>query len=118
MSRKEPRFGVWAPYRGPWIVDRRTETSEARFAFSKEVVLSAERAGFDTVLFAQHTINPKDQNEEILEAWTASAAAAALTERIEIIAAIKPKLYHPRGAGQDGPRHRRHQQRTLCAQTS
>jgi alkanesulfonate monooxygenase len=58
-------------------------------------VLSAERAGFDTVLFAQHTINPIDPNEEILEAWTAAAAAAALTSRIEIIAAIKPRLYHP-----------------------
>jgi alkanesulfonate monooxygenase len=30
-----------------------------------------------------------------LEAWTALAALAALTERIEIIAAIKPSLYHP-----------------------
>jgi alkanesulfonate monooxygenase len=47
------------------------------------------------VLFAQHTINPLDPGEEILEAWTAAAAAAALTQRIEIIAAVKPKLYHP-----------------------
>lgn len=94
-GRKRPRFGVWAPYRGPWIVDRQKEACEARFAFSREVVLSAERAGFDTVLFAQHTIHPKSQDEEILEAWTASAAAAAITKRIEIIAAIKPKLYHP-----------------------
>ncbi len=30
-----------------------------------------------------------------LEAWTALAALAPLTERIEIIAAIKPSLYHP-----------------------
>jgi alkanesulfonate monooxygenase len=30
-----------------------------------------------------------------LEAWTSSAALAALTERIEIITAIKPYLYHP-----------------------
>jgi alkanesulfonate monooxygenase len=95
ISRTPPRFGIWAPYRGPWIVDRQKEKSQARFAFSKQVVLSAERCGFDTVLFAQHTINPKSQDEEILEAWTAAAAAAALTDRIEIIAAIKPKLYHP-----------------------
>jgi alkanesulfonate monooxygenase len=67
----------------------------AGFDLSRDVVLSAERCGFDTVLFAQHTINPLDQQEEILEAWTACAAAAAITERIEIIAAIKPRLYHP-----------------------
>lgn len=90
-----PRFGIWAPYRGPWVVDRKQAPAQARFAFSKEVVLSAERVGFDTVLFAQHTIHPGDQDAEILEAWTAAAAAAALTQRIEIIAAIKPKLYHP-----------------------
>jgi len=95
LRTSQPRFGVWAPYRGPWVVDRQKERSQARFAFAKEVVLSAERAGFDTVLFAQHTINPTSQDEEILEAWTAAAAAAALTSRIEIIAAIKPKLYHP-----------------------
>jgi alkanesulfonate monooxygenase SsuD/methylene tetrahydromethanopterin reductase-like flavin-dependent oxidoreductase (luciferase family) len=30
-----------------------------------------------------------------LEAWTASAALAGLTNRVEIITAIKPYLYHP-----------------------
>ena len=90
-----PRFGVWAPYRGKWVIDARMERLEASFDQAREVTLSAERSGFDTILFAQHTVNPLDQNEEILEAWTAAAAAAALTQRIEIIAAIKPLLYHP-----------------------
>lgn len=88
------RFGVWAPYRGDWVVDA-DDHLNASFDFNRDVILSAERAGFDTVLIAQHTINPVDPDEEILEAWTAAAAAAALTERIEIIAAIKPRLYHP-----------------------
>jgi len=30
-----------------------------------------------------------------VEAWTSAAALAAPTSRIEIIAAIKPMLYHP-----------------------
>jgi len=34
--------------------------------------------GFDTVLIARTTINPRPA-EEILEAWTAAAAAAAVT---------------------------------------
>jgi len=34
-------------------------------------------------------------NQDVLEAWTAATALAAETRRIEIIAAIKPKLYHP-----------------------
>lgn len=92
---KAPCYGIWAAYRGQWVLDPRTERLCASFDQARDQVLSAERAGFDTVLFAQHTINPLDQTEEILEAWTAAAAAAALTSRIEIIGAIKPRLYHP-----------------------
>ena len=53
-------------------------------------MLEAEALGFDSVLVAQHTANPYDDERDQLEAWTASAALAALTRRIEIIAAIKP----------------------------
>lgn len=96
MSERRPRFGLWAPYRGQWVVPpAELQSNPARWDFSKEVVLSADRAGFDSVLFAQHTINPGGQDREILEAWTASAAAAAVTKNIEIITAIKPRLYHP-----------------------
>ena len=31
----------------------------------------------------------------IIETWTAAAALAAATEEIEIIAAVKPLLFHP-----------------------
>ncbi|SDV48861.1 LLM class flavin-dependent oxidoreductase [Chitinasiproducens palmae] len=89
------RFGIWAPHRGNWVSDPRDGPARAPFALARDVVLSAERSGFDTVLFAQHTINPQDPGADVLEAWTAAAAAAALTSRIEIIAAIKPRLYHP-----------------------
>src|SRR5471032_511000 len=89
------RFGVWAPYRGAWVIDTAREEQDASFSLSRDVVLSAERVGFDTVLFAQHTINPLDPHRETLEPWTAAAAAAALTSKIEIMAAIKPLLYHP-----------------------
>ncbi|CAH1693540.1 Alkanesulfonate monooxygenase [Hyphomicrobiales bacterium] len=94
-QQSAPRFGVWSPYRGQWVIDPRSERLVASWDLAREVTLSAEQAGFDTILYAQHTINPLDQTEEIQEAWTAAAAAAALTERIEIIAAIKPRLYHP-----------------------
>jgi alkanesulfonate monooxygenase len=51
--------------------------------------------GYDATLLAQHTINPRGDHHGQLEAWTASAALAAITDRIEIITAIKPLLYHP-----------------------
>lgn len=89
------RFGIWAPHRGHWVEPADTPSAGARFKLARDVILSAERAGFDTALIAQHTINPQGQDVEVMDAWTAAAAAAALTSRIEIIAAIKPRLYHP-----------------------
>ncbi|SDT85747.1 alkanesulfonate monooxygenase [Verrucomicrobium sp. GAS474] len=94
-SRRLPRFGIWAPHSGDWVYGP-GERREARFELSKQVVLHAEKLGFESVLFAQHTIGASGNHEsEVLEAWTACAAAAAVTSKIEIIAAIKPLLYHP-----------------------
>jgi alkanesulfonate monooxygenase len=58
-------------------------------------VLQAEALGYDSMLVAPHTINPHNPDWDQLEAWTASAALSGLTHSIEIIAAIKPYLYHP-----------------------
>jgi alkanesulfonate monooxygenase len=96
MSNGGPRFGIWALVHGSRAaLQDPDEPYDASWARNKALVLEAERLGFDSVLVAQHTINPHDENLDQLEAWTASAALAALTERIEIIAAIKPYLYHP-----------------------
>ncbi|MGY6126848.1 LLM class flavin-dependent oxidoreductase (plasmid) [Paraburkholderia strydomiana] len=91
-----PRFGVWALVHGSRAaLQDPAEPYDASWARNKALVLEAERLGFDSVLVAQHTVNPHDHSLDQLEAWTASAALAALTSRIEIIAAIKPYLYHP-----------------------
>jgi alkanesulfonate monooxygenase SsuD/methylene tetrahydromethanopterin reductase-like flavin-dependent oxidoreductase (luciferase family) len=50
---------------------------------------------FAETLVAQHVFNPRDDERDQLETWTASTALAAVTSRIEIIAAIKPYLFHP-----------------------
>ncbi len=91
-----PRFGVWAAVHGSRAAHHDPdEPDDASWARNRALVLEAEALGFDAVLVAQHTVNPYDAERDQLEAWTASAALAALTRRIEIIAAIKPGLYHP-----------------------
>lgn len=91
-----PRFGVWALVHGSRAARQDPEEPyDASWARNRALVLEAEALGFDAVLVAQHTINPHDGRSAQLEAWSASAALAALTSRIEIIAAIKPRLYHP-----------------------
>ncbi|GAB7521408.1 LLM class flavin-dependent oxidoreductase [Paraburkholderia sp. 2C] len=90
------RFGIWALVHGSRAaLQDPDEPFDASWARNRALVLEAERLGYDSVLVAQHTMNPHDENLDELEAWTASAALAALTQRIEIIAAIKPYLYHP-----------------------
>jgi alkanesulfonate monooxygenase len=96
MPVNPPRFGIWALVHGSRAaLQDPDEPYDASWTRNRELILEAERLGFDATLIAQHTINPHDEQLDQLEAWTASAAIAALTERIEIIAAIKPYLYHP-----------------------
>ncbi|HVW46376.1 MAG TPA: LLM class flavin-dependent oxidoreductase [Solirubrobacterales bacterium] len=91
-----PRFGVWAVVSGAWASRHHPDDPEdASWRRNRDLILEAERLGFDSTLVAQHTINPSGHDKDQLEAWTASAALAALTERIEVICAIKPYLYHP-----------------------
>jgi alkanesulfonate monooxygenase len=91
-----PRFGIWALVHGSRAaLQDPDEPYDASWERNRALVLEAERLGFDSVLVAQHTANPHDEQRDQLEAWTASAALAALTRRIEIIAAIKPYLFHP-----------------------
>src|SRR5690606_19522488 len=68
---------------------------DASYRHNRDVVVEAERAGFDATLIAQHTISPRNTEADVVDAWTASAGIAEATSRIEIIAAIKPFLYNP-----------------------
>ena len=96
MTKPSPRFGIWALVHGSrGAYQDPDEPYNASWERNRDLVLAAEELGFDSVLIAQHTINPHIEDFDQLEAWSAAAALAALTSRIEIIAAIKPYLYHP-----------------------
>jgi alkanesulfonate monooxygenase len=90
------RFGIWALVHGSrGAMQDPDEPYDASWERNRALVLEAEQLGYDSTLIAQHTINPHHAPLDQLEAWTSSAALAALTSRIEIITAIKPYLYHP-----------------------
>jgi alkanesulfonate monooxygenase len=90
------RFGVWALVYGTWGARQHPlEPVDASWARTRDQIIDADRVGFDATLVAQHEVNPAGDHYDQLEAWTTSAALAALTENIEIITAIKPALYHP-----------------------
>jgi alkanesulfonate monooxygenase SsuD/methylene tetrahydromethanopterin reductase-like flavin-dependent oxidoreductase (luciferase family) len=89
------RIGFWPPVYGNWIMSDDQALCDASFAHTRETTLLAERVGFDTLLIAEHFINPQGAAMDQLDAWTSAAALAALTQRIEIIAAVKPGLRAP-----------------------
>ena len=96
MTTTSPRFGVWANVYGSWAsLQHPDDPVDASWERNKRQILLAEELGFDSTLIAQHEINPFGHDFDQLEAWTASAALAAVTSKIEIITAIKPLLYHP-----------------------
>src|SRR5467141_3388897 len=96
MTVRPLRFGIWALVHGSRAAYQDPEEPyDASWERNRDLVLAAEQLGYDSTLIAQHTINPHQEDLDQLEAWSAAAAIAALTSRIEIIAAIKPYLYHP-----------------------
>jgi alkanesulfonate monooxygenase SsuD/methylene tetrahydromethanopterin reductase-like flavin-dependent oxidoreductase (luciferase family) len=74
------RFGVWAIVHGGWATDRHPDDPcDPSWARNRDAIQLAEALGFDSTLVAQHTINPQSDDLDRLEAWSASAALAAVT---------------------------------------
>jgi len=91
-----PRFGVWALEEGTFGSPHHPEDPhDARWERVRDQVLLAEELGYDSTLVAQLFISPYGEDYDQGEAWSLAAALAALTERIEIIAAVKPYSYPP-----------------------
>ncbi|MEY4576465.1 MAG: hypothetical protein RL701_1168 [Pseudomonadota bacterium] len=96
MPAQSVRFGIWGLVHGSRAAyGDPDEPYDASWERNRDLVLEAERLGYELTLFAQHTMNPRDDQLAELEPWTSLAALSALTQRIELIAAIKPLLYHP-----------------------
>ena len=62
---------------------------DPQYELSKEVLLAADEAGFDIILFAERHRGPD------LEAWVLASAMSALTKRITSMVAVHPGLWHP-----------------------
>jgi FMNH2-dependent dimethyl sulfone monooxygenase len=59
------------------------------YELAREVLLEADRVGFDIILFAERHLGAD------LEAWVLASAISALTERLRAMVAVHPGLWHP-----------------------
>jgi alkanesulfonate monooxygenase len=95
-GRAAPRFGVWAPVYGNHGARHHPDDApDASYRRTRDLLLRAERSGFDSTLLAQHVIHPSNTEDDVLETWSTLAALAEATTRIELIGAVKPLLFNP-----------------------
>ncbi len=91
-----PRFGVWAPvYGNHGARNHPADAPDAGYRRNRDLLVRAERSGYDSTLLAQHVIHPSNVEDDVLETWSTLAALAEATSRIELIGAIKPLLLNP-----------------------
>ncbi|HYW08633.1 MAG TPA: LLM class flavin-dependent oxidoreductase [Longimicrobium sp.] len=90
------RFGFWLPVFGGWLRNVDDERMEASWEYARRLAQRAERIGFDLTLVAELNLNDiKGMDAPSLDAWSTAAALAAVTERLEIMVAVRPTFHAP-----------------------
>lgn len=90
------KYGYWLPIFGGWLRNVEDENMPPTFEYAKKVTQAAEKLGFDTTLIAELYLNDiKGPESDSLEAWSTAAALAAVTEKIEIMTAVRPGFHNP-----------------------
>jgi FMNH2-dependent dimethyl sulfone monooxygenase len=90
------RFGYWLPVFGGWLRNVADEKMQATWPYVKRLAQRSEEIGFDVTLIAELNLNDiKGVEAPSLDAWSTAAALAAVTERIELMVAVRPTFHLP-----------------------
>lgn len=90
------RFGYWLPVFGGWLRNVEDEGMEASWAYVRRLAQRSEEIGFDLTLVAELNLNDiKGMEAPSLDAWSTAAALAAVTERLELMVAVRPTFHPP-----------------------
>ena len=90
------RFGYWLPVFGGWLRNVPDEGMEATWAYVRRLAQRSEQVGFDLTLVAELNLNDiKGPDAPSLDAWSTAAALAAVTERLELMVAVRPTFHPP-----------------------
>ena len=66
------------------------------WSYVKALAVESEQAGFDLSLLAELNLNDiKGHRAPALDAWTLAPAVAAVTERLELMVAVRPSYHSP-----------------------
>jgi dimethylsulfone monooxygenase len=90
------RYGYWLPVFGGWLRNVADENMPASWPYVKKLAQRSEQIGFDLTLIAELNLNDiKGVEAPSLDAWSTAAALAAVTERIELMVAVRPTFHLP-----------------------
>ena len=90
------RFGYWLPVFGGWLRNVDDENMEASWDYVRRLARRSEEIGFDLTLIAELNLNDiKGMEAPSLDAWSTAAALAAVTDRLDIMVAVRPTFHTP-----------------------
>lgn len=90
------RYGYWLPVFGGWLRNVEDESMQASWGYVRDLAVRSEQIGFDITLIAELNLNDiKGIDAPSLEAWSTAAALAPVTERLELMVAVRPNFHHP-----------------------
>jgi len=90
------RYGFWLPVFGGWLRNIDDEQMPATWEYVRELIVQAEALGYDLTLIAELNLNDiKGVEADSLDAWSTTAALAAVTRKLELMVAVRPTFHHP-----------------------
>jgi dimethylsulfone monooxygenase len=90
------KFGYWLPVFGGWLRNVPDEGMEATWSDVKRLAQRSEALGYDITLIAELFMNDiKGIDAPSLDAWTTAAALASVTEKLELMVAVRPTFHEP-----------------------
>jgi FMNH2-dependent dimethyl sulfone monooxygenase len=96
VDAKKMRYGFWLPVFGGWLRNVDEEGMEPSWEYASRLARRAEEMGYDLTLIAELNLNDiKGVEASSLDAWSTAAALAAVTERLELMVAVRPTFHNP-----------------------
>jgi FMNH2-dependent dimethyl sulfone monooxygenase len=90
------RFGYWMPVFGGWLRNVDDENMQATWDYASRLARRSEQIGYDLSLIAELNLNDiKGIEAPSLDAWSTSAALAAVTKTLELMVAVRPTFHSP-----------------------
>ncbi len=89
-------YGYWLPVFGGWLRNVEDENMQADWNYVKRLAIRSEEIGFNISLIAELNLNDiKGIEAPSLDAWSTTAALAAITTTLELMVAVRPTFHNP-----------------------